>query len=662
MQSLRPAWTFPFLQDVPVASGVQSSEPQGLIWAFDAKISYHRHALIITRSASQNATADATQSKRRKGYAGFQPEKEQEVLNLTFDYEVYIGGAASLSFLQFIRETVVQYTGPSGFTHNSKVDSMLENESAKSKTASFDEGSATRDEQVTLLRFYRLATSGIIDVVSTAEAIPLFEEMDLSESTINSTRMAVADLILAIGAQCPKADTTVAHKEKFHFSRGQKRAFAGMLEDPNLELVWAFLLMAFYMLGACRRNAGFMYLGVATRAAVALGLHNENSYACLAAIDRQKRVETWMSLCILDLLVSSILGRPSATSSLRLELGNGLVSKTKQDNEAQARLLASYTITDLMDMITNELYGQKAVSTEAAEKFLRKLDRWSKMLPDSMRTASCNLDCPEEQEQTLGSIQVVCFYYFATMLVTRPFLISTFTARLVRSRTSIIPSKSCPPTPHEDPTHAKLASACVDSAEYLIQACQDARKANLLLENMCIMKALVFAAALVLGFSIFAKDKPDTGLETAFASAREILKTFSHQSAQAAHYFEILTLLSNAIHQQQQRLASQPKRSRSAYVGRVFSLGATETNQYPIEMQSSPDTINDIGEDAMPSIALLSSEESGEISHGWDSSPFTIPNPAQDLDEMAFFGWDSLHLPGWDNFPFLTEPFIHPTD
>jgi hypothetical protein len=39
-----------------------------------------------------------------------------------------------------------------------------------------------------------------------------------------------------------------------------------------------FLLMAFYMLGECRRNSAFMYLGVAVKAALALGLHSRASF------------------------------------------------------------------------------------------------------------------------------------------------------------------------------------------------------------------------------------------------------------------------------------------------------------------------------------------------------------------------------------------------
>lgn len=87
------------------------------------------------------------------------------------------------------------------------------------------------------------------------------------------TRAAIMDLMVAIGAQSCPNDRKTLQVERFYFARGQHRTFANMLEDPSVDLVRVFLLMSFYMLGACRRNTAFMYLGVASRAAVALGLH-----------------------------------------------------------------------------------------------------------------------------------------------------------------------------------------------------------------------------------------------------------------------------------------------------------------------------------------------------------------------------------------------------
>lgn len=94
--------------------------------------------------------------------------------------------------------------------------------------------------------------------------------------------------MIAIGAQsCPNDPKTV-QKERFFFTRGQRRTFANLLEDPSKDLVRVFLLMAFYMFGACRRNAAFMYLGVAARSAVALGLHADPS-GPLSCAEQQER-------------------------------------------------------------------------------------------------------------------------------------------------------------------------------------------------------------------------------------------------------------------------------------------------------------------------------------------------------------------------------------
>ena len=84
--------------------------------------------------------------------------------------------------------------------------------------------------------------------------------------------LATTYLILAIGAQSRGTSTDLIHASSY-FAHGRSISFQGMLCDPSLEMVRNFLLMSFYMLGACHRNAAFMYIGVAAKAASALGLH-----------------------------------------------------------------------------------------------------------------------------------------------------------------------------------------------------------------------------------------------------------------------------------------------------------------------------------------------------------------------------------------------------
>lgn len=97
---------------------------------------------------------------------------------------------------------------------------------------------------------------------------------------ISNGSLTILEIVTALGAQCksPSAALSVGRQ---YFRRAQQRAFSGMLEDPDVDMVRVFILMTFYMLGHCRRNTAFLYLGIATRAAVALGLHRRDSFADL---------------------------------------------------------------------------------------------------------------------------------------------------------------------------------------------------------------------------------------------------------------------------------------------------------------------------------------------------------------------------------------------
>lgn len=129
--------------------------------------------------------------------------------------------------------------------------------------------------------------------MSESEAIQLLDQATHSGSPRElDTGFALVDIMIAIGAQSCKSNPSTIQAEQFFFARGQQRAFVGMLENPSIDLVRLFLLMSFYMLGACRRNAAFMYLGVASRAAVALGLHSPDSSGLSTPGDQQQRFAT----------------------------------------------------------------------------------------------------------------------------------------------------------------------------------------------------------------------------------------------------------------------------------------------------------------------------------------------------------------------------------
>ncbi|CAG8901325.1 unnamed protein product [Penicillium egyptiacum] len=574
---------------------------------------------------------------------------------------VYVGKAASLSFLQLLRDTVTQHIGPSQFSHNGGSEDMLESE-AHHDLLNFSEECCTVDEKDLFIQNYHAATSGFFnldfrDDISCSLIGPAEPKTEREK-----TRAAIIDLMVAIGAQSFPNDRKTLQAERFYFARGQRRTFANMLEDPSVDLVRVFLLMSFYMLGACRRNTAFMYLGVASRAAVALGFHADfpGPISPDESDERNERSRLWMSLCILDLLVSSILGRPSAISPLLPE--NRQEPSWIGAAPADPSLVASFQLSLILDEIINCLYSEKAASTQQADLLLCKLNGWGEYLPRSLRTSSLeHKDQSTFREHTIGNMHVACSYHFAVILVTRPFLVSVLSVRLARLHQSLStgdPSE----VPEEDPAHSRLAAACIDSAVYMLQTCLEVHESGLLLRNMCILKfvsanthlvtpaltldrAFIFAAALVLGFSMFSHRDVDSEIDDVFRGALTILRMLASQSAQAAHYLEIITKLEAAISKQRQQLAAQARQRRSQYVSRIFSL-----NDRPATPRTQSEGNEEEARNATP--LLSQSVTSYTWLHSDDGTTASVLPPIVD---GALFDWEGMDLPLWDSFPFLAE-------
>ncbi|KAH6609109.1 hypothetical protein Trco_002455 [Trichoderma cornu-damae] len=582
--------------------------------------------ISITEGTANRSSQQPAQVSVRSRSPALGPESHARMLLNLRGERVYIGEAASLSFLQLIRDTVTAQIGPSQFSHNDKRDSMLETEPSEVGSNGLESANCNLDLQGSLLyaRTFDAATGGLLDVFAPTEVEEILAKIRTDgPQSVSACQHAAVDLVVAIGAQC-KSPMDAQQIGSAYFRQAQQRAFAGMLEDPNIDMVRAFLLMSFYMLGHCRRNTAFMYLGIASRAAIALGLHSRHSYTDLTNPLCQLRLHIWMSLCVLDMLVCSILGRPPATAGLRSELDASIISSygssTARHRHGTASLFASYKILTIINESVDALYGKKVATTAVVEQFLSKIEDWSQGLPCFLRNPFTSKESSPSRKTATDSVHIACLYYFSITLVTRPVLISRLTSR---------PGAATP-------SSTSLASACLDAAVYLVQTCSDAHKTELLLGNMCILKvrALIFAAGLILGFDLFAKRELDYEVEVAFRSARDVLDFLGLQSPQAAHYSEILSLLSNAIMKQRMKLSSRP---RSKYVGKLLSFskegGLSQDNDGEVL------SLNNTG---LPS---------GDIGGVWIAD---LPAQPMEMEGDVLRGWDGLDLSQWDNFPFYS--------
>jgi hypothetical protein len=188
-----------------------------------------------------------------------------------------------------------------------------------------------------------------------------------------------------------------------------------------------------------------------------------------------KRLRIWVSLCILDMIVGAILGRPPATAALRSDLDNHLeeMSAAMRGSEMDLGiLLASYKILSIISDIVDKLYKRKAITGTFIEEYLNEIELW-KFEYGKPVSVSSSLDATTlSTGNKIGKIHVSCLYYFAVTLVTRPILIPSLTGQ----------------SGSYGPSGSQMAKACVDAAIYLVQTCVDAQEAGVLLGNMCILK------------------------------------------------------------------------------------------------------------------------------------------------------------------------------
>lgn len=100
---------------------------------------------------------------------------------------------------------------------------------------------------------------------------------------------AIFYLVMAVGAQSRSLYPLDGKRANLFFDHGRQLACLGLLEDPSMPTIQAFVLMSFYMLGACRRNGSCLNLSTAVGASYALGLHSRAANATFGNDERSVR-------------------------------------------------------------------------------------------------------------------------------------------------------------------------------------------------------------------------------------------------------------------------------------------------------------------------------------------------------------------------------------
>ncbi|KAF3001238.1 hypothetical protein E8E13_002737 [Curvularia kusanoi] len=568
--------------------------------------------------------------------------------------KVFVGNTAAISFLQFLQKTLERHIGRSGFTDAQESRRLFEAETVDTGSSHFYDRLSVEDKTAYIQYFFD-TSNGLLDLYTWEEVCRLLN-MESQTSTqgrsptlsfLSPLESASLYLMVAIGAQCygPTKDAVVWAAELFSYAR--KIAFAQMLESPSLDLVRVFLLMAFYMFGACRRNSAFMYLGCASRAADILGLHEAAQHKHMPASTRNARLRAAKSIRVFDVVCSSILGRSSSTPSLRPGHSSYVSDSTDDGSDVVYRALAlgaTYEIASVLDTAVKKS-AEGELDTDTAESLVLALQQRSRNFPSILRKV--NEDKSNSSRHTIiGNVHVSGAYYFSVILVTRQFLIQHIVPQLS--------DVSGPPQNHDLAGKAKvdqLADACIEAATFMAHMCHQVMRSGHLLGNMCILKAWIFATGLVLGFSLLVEDSSNASeRRTAFLKSLQVLGELRHLSPQAEQYYNILSSFHQAIKAYKERTQRRKRASRGTLVDCVFlpegTGDITEPEAITTQLPSPEMTMQDLSSvewlenlpldvlnDTEPMDPSLMGDSDVIMRMLWESERFALDYPAGMLPE-----------------------------
>ncbi|KAI5867390.1 hypothetical protein GGS23DRAFT_548178 [Durotheca rogersii] len=385
-------------------------------------------------------------------------------------------------------------------------------------------------------------TSGLVDVSESARLAESISTRAVEKEALHDEASAVDYLVLAIGSQSVHEESAAQY-----FGYAKSLALSRLGGDLSIETVQAFALITFYMLRACQINGAFIFFGIAARAAYSIGLHRTEVNSRFEVNVHAQRDRLWKSLRVLDLFLSISMGRPPSMSDVDFTVPYQSLDPDGQDKFDL--LNASVQILSITEDIVLRVYSRRKISLQLTEGISRQLRDWStRWLLRLRRTLSESSQ--GEKTEVIGACQAMSSYYYAVMLVARPFLMYELCKRLPESTaTAYTPSAS---SNGDSSGRTRLANACIDAASLMAEMVLDLVNRRLLDGRMPLIVSWLFASSLVLGVGLLGGF--GRVLEKYTRMSIAALEFFAKDDTHAVQYSLIAqSLLSSALRYLQRR-------------------------------------------------------------------------------------------------------------
>jgi len=186
---------------------------------------------------------------------------------------------------------------------------------------------------------------------------------------------------------------------------------------------------------------------------------------------------TWKSLKVMDTLVNTLLGRPTS-------FAQSTSPPTSNHQDASTILDASFELSTMIEEFTSQGRTDLSASLPASEEMLQRIRRRMNTFPNSYRsikvTDLATLQ-PDGLAGMIGNVHLACIYYFAVMLIARPYFMASMVTRMKAAGTGTMRTKQVT-------EFNQMAEACIDAAVFMATMAKGALNAGILLANMVILK------------------------------------------------------------------------------------------------------------------------------------------------------------------------------
>ncbi|GAW23737.1 hypothetical protein ANO14919_133130 [Xylariales sp. No.14919] len=551
------------------------------------------------------------------------------------------------------RQIVTSRVDPHAFAPETSRVSMLENVNSESLAPLDSTGEPVIDQSSVqrLVITFLTVTSGLVDLFDNSTLIPELQAWAAQAERSADVTSAVHYLVLAIGSQSEDEQTATAY-----FLRGKHLALSTLAGNLSVGTVQSFVLTTLYMLRSCQINAAFLFFGIAARAAYAIGLHRTEINSRFGPEVHVRRDRLWKSIRVLDLYLSISMGRPPAASDADCTVPYD--SASADDSERYDLLNASVQILSLVEGIVQDVYSRRKTSLQLTEGISRQLREWSgKWLSALLRAANSESESESESgrddRERVGACQVLASYYYAVMLVSRPFLMYELCRRLPESATSHPrPATATAPAPASSGSgRAKLANACIDAATLLIGLLSDLVSRGPSDRRMPLLVSWLFASSLVV--SVGHLSNFGRALEKPAEASIRALEYFAAQDAHARQYARIAQSLHACAQSHLARQDAEERRRIAESSTQLFGLIPKAANPHP--PRHAPDHSHSHSQTDAPGITRIQDPEprvSALEPSPWASELFDDFDP-------SIFSFGESHAPLTDLRPPQGQGDVH---